>query len=193
MFWHLQPIHQCTSQGNNRHMCRSLVQIPFFRTSHHSSSSVYRTFGKCCIICGVQFQLYNVQTNGQSSDGLIIRPRISEYFCWLLRIEAVSRVQTLTIHFRYVDYTFAISKHESDVDDFLVTLNHLHIALQFMFEKEHDGKLPFLDILVERTKLGFTTSVYRKPTFFGGTSAGNPSAFENKKLTSFPRCYTEQL
>ena len=72
-----------------------------------------------------------------------------------------------TIYFRYVDGTFAISKDEGDVDDFLVTLNRLHPALKFTFEKEHDGKLPFLDILVQRTELGFETSVYRKPTFSG--------------------------
>ena len=58
-------------------------------------------------------------------------------------------------------------KQEGDVDDFLVTLNRLHPALKFTFENEHDSKLPFLDILVERTELGFETSVYRKPTFSG--------------------------
>ena len=46
-------------------------------------------------------------------------------------------------------------------------LKRLHPALKFSFEKEHDGKLLFLDILVERTELAFKTSVYRKPTFFG--------------------------
>ena len=56
-------------------------------------------------------------------------------------------------------------KQEGDVDDFLVTLNHLHPSLKFTFEKEHDGKLPFLDILVERTELGYETNIYRKPTF----------------------------
>ena len=46
-------------------------------------------------------------------------------------------------------------------------LNRLHPALKFTFEKEHDRKLPFLDIPVERTELGFETSAYRKPTFSG--------------------------
>ena len=32
-------------------------------------------------------------------------------------------------------------------------------------EKEQDGKLPFLDVLVTRTEQGFRSSVYRKPTF----------------------------
>ena len=58
-------------------------------------------------------------------------------------------------------------KQEGDVDDFLITLNRLRPALKFTFEKEHDGKLPFLDVLVKRTELGFETSVYRKPIFSG--------------------------
>ena len=52
----------------------------------------------------------------------------------------------------------------NNVDAFLVTLNRLQPALKFTFEKERDGKLPFIDILMERTELGFETSVYRKPT-----------------------------
>ena len=47
----------------------------------------------------------------------------------------------------------------------MVTFNRLYLALKFTFEKEQDGKLPFLDILVERTELDFETSVYRKTTF----------------------------
>ena len=58
-------------------------------------------------------------------------------------------------------------KQVSEADDFLVMLKRLHPAVKFSFEKEHDGKLLFLDILVERTELAFKTSVYRKPTFFG--------------------------
>ena len=50
------------------------------------------------------------------------------------------------------------------MQSFLITRSRLHSALKFTFEKEHDGKLPFLDILVERTELGFETSEYRKPT-----------------------------
>ena len=34
-------------------------------------------------------------------------------------------------------------------------------------EKEQDNKLPFLDVLITRTKQGFRSSVYCKPTFTG--------------------------
>ena len=81
-----------------------------------------------------------------------------------------SCAQKSTIYFQHVDNTFAIFKQEGDVDDFQVTINRLHPALKFTVEKEHeehDGQLPFRDILVERTQLGFKSSVYRKPTFSG--------------------------
>jgi len=34
-------------------------------------------------------------------------------------------------------------------------------------EKETDGRLPFLDVKIEKETNKFLTSVYRKPTFIG--------------------------
>ena len=76
---------------------------------------------------------------------------MSEHFCWLLPVQTIFRVQKPTNYFQYVDDIFAIFKKAGDIGDFLVTLNLLHPVLKFTFEKEHDGKLPFLDIPVERT------------------------------------------
>ena len=42
-----------------------------------------------------------------------------------------------------------------------------HQNINFTIELEKDGKLPFLDILIDRNNGGITTSVYRKPTFTG--------------------------
>ena len=91
-----------------------------------------------------------------------------------------SCIQKPTIYFRYVDDTFAILKEVGDIDDFLVTLNCLHPDLKFTLEKEHDGKLLFLDILVERTELGFETSI-PKAHFFG--SIHPPESFSKQKRT----------
>ena len=106
------------------------------------------------------------QTDGVAM-GSPLGPALANIFVGYHESKLFFCVQKPTIYFRYVDDTFAIFKQEGDVDDFLVTLNCLHPALKFSFEKEQDGKLPFLDILVERTELGFETSVYRKPTFSG--------------------------
>ena len=92
---------------------------------------------------------------------------IANTFIGNFKSKLFSCVPKPTIYLRYKDNNFTIFKQEGNVDNFLDMLNHLHPALKFMFEKEHNGKLPFLNILVERTALGFETSVNRKPAFSG--------------------------
>lgn len=71
------------------------------------------------------------------------------------------------VYFRYVDDTFCVFTHESEVDHFFSLLNGVHPALKFMVDKEVNGSLPFLDVLVHRTPSFFITSVYRKSNFTG--------------------------
>ena len=78
-----------------------------------------------------------------------------------------SQTQKPPTYFKYVDDTFAIFDHEAETDKFLTQLNCLHPSLRFTVEKEKEKCLPFLDVYVERTDIGFETSVYRKPTFTG--------------------------
>ena len=133
-----------------------IPQAVFIELMESATSSVEFSFNDT---------MYN-QTDGVAK-GSPLGPAVANIFVGYHKSKLFSCVQKPTIYFQYVDDTFAIFKQEGDVDDFLVTLNCLHPALKFTFEKEQDGKLPFLDILVERTELGFETSVYRKPTFSG--------------------------
>lgn len=68
---------------------------------------------------------------------------------------------------RFVDDTFAIFAKDEQVETFFNVLNNLHPALQFTVERENDGRLPFMDVLVQRTEGHLLRSVYRKPTFTG--------------------------
>ena len=56
---------------------------------------------------------------------------------------------------------------DEELENFFKQLNCLHHFLKFIFEKEKNNFLLFLDVNVERTVTGFETSVYRKPTFTG--------------------------
>ena len=56
---------------------------------------------------------------------------------------------------------------EKESHSFLQRLSNLHPSLKFTMEAEKDLKLPFLDVLVERRRRYFSTTVYRKPTFSG--------------------------
>ena len=65
---------------------------------------------------------------------------------------------------RYVDDVFCIIKR-SNVETALVYLNSLFPSITFTVEKEQDGTLPFMDVLVSRLVDGLMmTTVYRKPT-----------------------------
>ncbi|KAK9874835.1 hypothetical protein WA026_005651 [Henosepilachna vigintioctopunctata] len=68
--------------------------------------------------------------------------------------------------YRYVDDTFVVWSHgQEKLLEFLNHLNSIHPQIQFTMEKEENGQLAFLDVLVKRREdgsLGHT--VYRKPT-----------------------------
>ena len=51
-----------------------------------------------------------------------------------------------------------------DLDRFLWKLNCFEKRIEFTLEREKDGVLPFLDLLIRREKDSFITRVYRKET-----------------------------
>ena len=68
---------------------------------------------------------------------------------------------------RYVDDTFLLWAHQEDVQALMDHEQSIHPSIQFRIEKEQDNKLSFLDMLIIYTDQGFSTSVYRKPSFTG--------------------------
>ena len=65
---------------------------------------------------------------------------------------------------RYVDDTFCVMK-KTDVEGFLDHLNSIRPTISFIMEQEEDGKLPFLDTLLDYKSDGsLDVSIYRKPT-----------------------------
>ena len=69
------------------------------------------------------------------------------------------------IYLRYVDNTFVCFSSRSEALKFFHKLIDLHPSLSFTMEEENSNKLPFLDVLVERSESVFLTSIYRKPPF----------------------------
>ena len=68
---------------------------------------------------------------------------------------------------RYVDDIFVLFRSPHHLEKFNEYLNTKHANIKFTSEKEVNGSLPFLDVLISRNKEGFTTTVYHKPTFSG--------------------------
>ena len=68
---------------------------------------------------------------------------------------------------RFVDDTFSVFNCESDAEVFLNELNALHAKCRFTMEREVNGQLPFMDVLLAKADGKLLRSVYRKPTFRG--------------------------
>ena len=68
---------------------------------------------------------------------------------------------------QYVDDSICLFNSEQDADEFLKFLNTQHPNIKFTFEKEKDGKVAFLDVLISKTDQDLRTSVYRKMTSVG--------------------------
>ena len=68
---------------------------------------------------------------------------------------------------RYMDDTFLLFSSKDHGKAFFRYLNSRHKNMSFTDNYEKDNKLEFLDVEVFREEIGFTTNIYRKPTFSG--------------------------
>ena len=68
---------------------------------------------------------------------------------------------------RYVDDIFVLFDKPEHLEMFKDYFNSKHKNIKFTVEIENEGKLPFLDILIDRSDGKIVTSVYRKSTFTG--------------------------
>ena len=68
---------------------------------------------------------------------------------------------------RYIDDIFALVDMDQNNDIFVGRMNTLAPTIQFTYELEHNGELPFLECRVMRHTYGFKFDVYRKPSNAG--------------------------
>ena len=115
--------------------------------------------------------------------GSPLGPILANIFVGYYERTLFNQVTPPLCYYRYVDDTFAIFPSNEDFNHFLLLLNKLHPSLTFTSEVEVDNKLPFLDVLVEKTGTCFLTSVYRKPTFSGLYTRWESFCPESRKLS----------
>lgn len=99
--------------------------------------------------------------------GSCLSPFLSEVFMnHLEEIIMKSRFANfLTAYKRYVDDVCIVwSGSERDLADFLLFVNTLHERITFTMEREVEGQLPFLDLLLTRNNNSISFDIYRKPT-----------------------------
>ena len=123
---------------------------------HHVLTSTYFSFdGE-----------YYEQTEGVAM-GSPLSPAVANFYMENFEKQALNSAPLQPkCYFRYVDDTFLIWPHGTDaLDLFFAHMNSQHPNIKFTMEKEKNGQLPFLDILIRKKEDGsLGHSIYRKAT-----------------------------
>ena len=111
-----------------------------------------------------------VQHNGVAM-GAPLAPIIADIFMSHLEDSLMDRLKQIGVceWYRYVDDTFVLIEPTTKVGDVLEILNNFHPSINFTYQLETNGSLPFLDVWVTRSveTKKLQTAVYRKETFTG--------------------------
>lgn len=100
------------------------------------------------------------------NDGAAIGNSLSSFLAELYMCDFETRLENdplfPRVYSRFVDDIFAI-QNSRRIKDTLNLFNSQHPRVQFTYEAEKDGKIPFLDTLVDRVDGNLQFDVYRKP------------------------------
>ena len=136
--------------------------------------------------CGVEFSFNNIMYKQLEGCGMgnVLSSLLSNIYVGYLEHQMFNapKCHHPLFYKRYVDDTFALFTCKEDSILFFDELNSLS-SLEFTMEEESKNQLPFLDVLIERQLEGFTTSVYRKPTFAGTYQKWNSFSPQSRKIS----------
>ena len=107
------------------------------------------------------------QTQGMAMGSPLSPVLANLYMEWFEQTALSSTNKPPKMWKRYVDDTFTIFNHDTDLAKFLDHLNSIAPSIRFTMELENNNSLPFLDVLVTKEESGLTTSVYYKKTHTG--------------------------
>ena len=112
--------------------------------------------------------MYYRQRDGVAM-GSPLGPILADIFLAKLENQQLSStISEFDLYLRYMDDTFVICNADVNQAELLRKFNGGHPAIRFTIETENNNKLPFLDVLLERTESdSLKRSVYRKTTWVG--------------------------
>ena len=107
----------------------------------------------------------------QQKDGVAIGSPLGPALAGIMLVELANSIAPkLNSHLcfwkLYVEDTLTIVK-EGLINHVLEQLNSFHLHIQFTFERESNGRIPFLGILIITKRSTIKTIVYRKTTNTG--------------------------
>ena len=96
--------------------------------------------------------------------GSPLGPVLANIFMVLLENSLVPQLEDVGLWYRYVDDTFTFIR-KGKVEEVQRRLNEFHGSIDFTFEREREGRISFLDVLViTKEDRSFDTDVHRKKT-----------------------------
>jgi len=138
-------------KGFNLQQFRKLLELSLLDSYFKFGGKIYRQLEGLAMGASLSPTVANIFLNSFETDALeACPPDIKPLF-----------------YRRYLDDTFILFHSENQAKEFFNFINYRHESIKFTFEGEVDAKLPFLDVLVQRSANGFITHVYRKNTFSG--------------------------
>lgn len=124
------------------------------------------------------------QTFGLSM-GSKLSPLLADVFMSDLESELENEKLFPRVWWRYVDDIFALLK-ERYLPQTLDLLNSRHSTIKFTVEKESNGKLPFLDLLITKKEDNtLKYGIYRKPTSTDRYITSDSSHYGTQKQAAF--------
>ena len=131
--------------------------------SKDSKQTLYKSTVMCLDQNIFQFRGKYYKQESGLAIGNALSPCMASFFMTHFENQIKNRCWFPRIYIRYVDDIFAIVKKEK-LESTLEKLNSLFPTIKFTVEKEENGSIPFLDLLISRFEGGLKFSIYRKPT-----------------------------
>jgi len=117
------------------------------------------------------FHLCNLNFNqiDRVAMGSPLAPTFANFFMYGFEKRQMEEFKRLGVRtsYRYINDTFVLIKKDGNVNDLLSFMNSRPKNIKFTIENERNRKLVFLDVLVHRKIMNFSTSVYNRATFAG--------------------------
>lgn len=131
-----------------------------------SPSEVCRLTSLCLRSTYFRFRDTFYEQRDGAAMGSPLSPVVANLYVEAFEERALSSSTLLPrLWLRYVDDTFVIWPHgRNTLSEFHSHLNDQQPAIQFTMEEEEEGRIPFLDTMVERKGTSLSITIYRKPT-----------------------------